>query len=275
MITGSALCQVFQLLARRTWCDLRDGHLANIKVSEESITDFLLLDLKRACPSSVAIQKYTKHREGKTTGADWEWWLVGQGKAFGMRVQAKRLDPVSCKYEELDHTVPRRRQKQVNLLLKDARSHNLYPVYCFYNYWDKLATPPKWRCRSYAPHWDLFGCSVCDARIVKTFIGKGVKGVSDIGSESFPWMCLVCCTGFSGEKAGIAERAHGVARAMSLATTGGDAKVAATVDIPDLLDVEKLPDYVLPLLASDRGTDRVMEAPEGRFLDGVLVLQED
>jgi hypothetical protein len=54
---------------------------------EETVTDLLLAEVA----SSIRVVPFTRSQEARL-GADWLWWWIdGDGEAFGMLVQAKRL----------------------------------------------------------------------------------------------------------------------------------------------------------------------------------------
>jgi hypothetical protein len=273
----SGLCEIFGLLAARTWTDLRDAHEAGLSLGEEGITDQLLLSLKRACPTMIAISAFNRRIEGQTTGADWEWWFCGSTRSFGMRVQAKKLNIRSLRYDCLDHVVKGTRRTQVNLLIKDAEAQRprLYPLYCFYNYWPESSVSLRWNCRSFAPHWEWFGCSVCDARAVKDMIAKGEKHVSAIGQISYPWMCLVCCTGYSSPRASLPERARGVAVALSRSRKEPSIRPSRAREVPELVANSRVPHYVQLLLGHDVSERSVEESILAeRKIDGLLVVKE-
>src|SRR5689334_17033203 len=181
------LYRTAQRLARQTWKNLHDSEQLGISLSEESITDFLLLQFARAHPREVTINKFSKADEGHTTGADWEWWFGVPSAWFGMRVQAKKLDYM--KYAGLLHTVSRTKRKQVNLLIRSAKNSGLCPFYCFYNYWgDRTVTLGQ-----PTPHSGdsrLQGCAVADAFQVRRRINKGLIRLSDIAPIAMPLDCL-------------------------------------------------------------------------------------
>src|SRR4051812_39766278 len=83
---STAECQAFHSTLRElaTWMRKQSG------VGEESLTDWLLFQLSERIPRLRYI-KFTRHREARVTGADWEWWFVGLTASLGIRVQAKRL----------------------------------------------------------------------------------------------------------------------------------------------------------------------------------------
>jgi hypothetical protein len=99
----SGIRRTLGFLARRAWERQEDGHVHGLSPAEESLTDYLLLDLKLRHPDRIHVRKFTKWQEGRTTGADWEWWFGDRRGWFGMRVQAKKLNSGRRLYSGLDH----------------------------------------------------------------------------------------------------------------------------------------------------------------------------
>jgi hypothetical protein len=263
-------CTVFQLLARRTWGDLEDGFHSGLSISEESITDFLLLDLKKALPNNIFVRKFSKLQEGKSTGADWEWWFVGGGRGFGMRVQAKRLSTATQKYEDLGRLAGKSGKLQVDLLIKDAQKANLYPAYCFYNFWDSAKPLPAWNCRSFVANWRMFGCALADAGAIKLLISKGLNDLQSVAEHCLPWSCLVCCQGFAPKpQATLADRI----RILISEFLGATEQLGGRNEnlLPEVIEAERWPSYVRAILEAP--VTEIIERPEGRNIDGVLVLR--
>lgn len=269
------LCRRFKRIARKTWRDLRDSNQNSIGLGEESITDYLLLDLARSCGNQVAIQKFTKPQEGSTTGADWEFWFVSRGRGFGMRVQAKRLDSASLSYASLEKTAGKNGPPQIDLLLEDAANQNpaLFPAYLFYNHWPKGAIAPRWNCQSSRRSTELLGCAVCSAHEVKRLLIAGTATTAAILGASLPWSCLVCCTqGRPPQATQLPERAAAVSLDLSRPVLpGGPAPRPSETDLPRVTD--DLPVYVRAIM-SRRAVGReqtAFEYPRERNLDGVAV----
>jgi len=85
------------------WDSLREARKHSYQVGEESITDFLVLNIKKWGKGRIVVDTFTRHKEA-VNGSDWEWWFTGtSGKWLGMRVQAKVLNLKSEKYEHLYH----------------------------------------------------------------------------------------------------------------------------------------------------------------------------
>lgn len=263
----SNICTIFRLLAVKTWTDLEDAQAPTaMSIGEESVTDFLLLDLKRALPTEVKIRKFTKPQEA-TTGADWEWWFLGATHGFGMRVQAKILNPFSLRYEHLWRKVRASNTLQINLLLNDAKNANLYALYCFYNYWKTTATPsPLWYCGSFPFNLRNYGCTIADANSIKKSFHQNHKDhLNDISTLSLPWECLVCCKGLHA--ASLPEGAREVALLVSGMTRNKQRQ------IPDLVLADQLPQYVRVLANASENERPELDIPKERRIDGVMIVQ--
>jgi hypothetical protein len=245
-------------------------------MGEEGITDRLMLRLRRTCTGQIVISKFSHRTEGRTTGADWEWWFCTHNQFFGMRIQAKKLNASSLRYDGLDHAVPGTQRKQIDLLINDANAQTprLYPLYCFYNYWKGNAVSIGWNCTAFPSKWNCFGCSICDAHVVKHLVDHGEKNVSTIGELSYPWMCLVC--GSSYPESSLPERARGVAEALSRASQRESPEPRANpVGIPDVVGRNDVPSYVTRAMESGPLEEQYMrDIFEKRPIDGLLIVKE-
>ena len=97
-------------------------------VKEESLTDYLLFQISEQVPK-VYYKAFTRHEEAKTTGADWEWWVVfANNCAYKFRIQAKKGFPDN--YPHIAHS--NKYGLQIETLLKDAITTNSIPFYAFY-----------------------------------------------------------------------------------------------------------------------------------------------
>jgi len=201
------LCNDFIKQSKNVWNWLRKSFYTKISISEESITDFILLELQYKHPKEIKTQKYTKPQESRT-GADWEWWLTSGKNWLGLRVQAKKLDPKRLEYPELDKR--NAYGLQVNLLINYSLngSPKRIPLYVLYNFWKTDNYSPQWNCRYfqnfnfyfpnlYFPNVSMLGCSIVDAQTIKNVLNKGSKKLQDIAPFMYPWSCLVCCMCFS------------------------------------------------------------------------------
>lgn len=98
-------------------------------VGEESLTDWLLFELSAQLPR-LRYHKFTRHEEARTTGADWEWWILGDDGHIGLRVQAKRITERGDNYASLAYT--NRHGLQIEKLRSNAHRHGLLALYALY-----------------------------------------------------------------------------------------------------------------------------------------------
>ena len=181
------LCYLFTYTACKTWWDLRDSQMLDISISEESITDMLLLEMLRRT-NRIACKKFTRPAENKS-GADWQWWFVSGNQGFPMLIQAKRLYPCG-RYKALNYKKGNR-YDQTNTLLRTARNDGFLPLFCFYNYWNSKTHLPN-------PN---YGCALASAQFVKDhlrYIGPKENCIDRIKPISVPWSSLVCPIDRSG-----------------------------------------------------------------------------
>ena len=172
------LSWLFGWAAQKTWHDLRDSQRFRIGMSEDSITETLLLEMHRRT-SQLACIRYTRRQE-RQSGADWLWWFVSEDRGFPILIQAKRQYP-SGRYEALTYSCSATRN-QIITLLQTARYNGWLPLYCFYNF------------RTLFQYNPLFGCTVAWAPSVENHLKFSSSGNSGfgIGPMSIPWMHLVC-----------------------------------------------------------------------------------
>lgn len=195
----SRLCHSFITQSSDTWFRIRNGRLTRIYISEESITDYNLLTLQMKHHYQMSTQKFNRHMES-VQGADWEWWLGSNVGWLGLRVQAKKLHSRTLKYTGLEYTTSKGRQ--IDLLINHSASARppMIPIYVFYNYWNVGKFVPPWLCCSYPRSYDMLGCGLGDAYLVRTLLNQGIKDLRRIAGIMYPWSCLVCCHQNSGRK---------------------------------------------------------------------------
>jgi hypothetical protein len=197
------LCHTFQTLAACTWKTINVAHSCGMRWSEESNTEFLLLNLRLHHPKEISITAFTKRKEA-SNGADWQWWFLSSGASYGMLIQAKRVGLPEETFDKLYH------KDQMNRLIEAARADGLTPAYCFYVASDRLSWNPAW------PMYEQrqTGCLIGHAEQVRDAHSKRLSRLSPL---LMPWHFLVCqCAGDASS--GIAHRA---AAAMSRMVEGG------------------------------------------------------
>ena len=101
------LVSVFESLAADTWKRLRDAQHLDVRFGEESVTDLVLLELKRKRHPGLQVLQTNKNVES-TQGTDWEWWLGSDSQGWlRLAVQAKRLSDAN----ESNTATPRRKPR--------------------------------------------------------------------------------------------------------------------------------------------------------------------
>jgi hypothetical protein len=203
---ASLECDLLRRLAARTWGEIRNGEEVGIRVGEESITDRLLLDLSLAFPLTKVI-KWNRLQEGRTTGADWDWWFFdpAAGAGVGLRIQAKRVDYFNEEFNGL--AASNQWGDQRTMLQSSAAAAGLHPLYCFYlasrvpragrtlcGSHESGESPPGWP----GPPEEIYGCSLVGPATVETAISTRDSSLNFFWRFLLPWACLFCCEGLRG-----------------------------------------------------------------------------
>lgn len=177
------------------WDNLREARFHGFQVGEESITDFIVLNIKKWGAGKIIVDTFTRHKES-VNGSDWEWWFTGpSGMWLGMRLQAKVLNLASEKYEHLHHK--NKNGQQVDLLVNDARKNGLIPIYCMYTNWDPKKYKAGWKCTIYKRSVRQYGTAILNPSIVKKLQIKNETSLSSIIHNLKPMHCLFCCCSMS------------------------------------------------------------------------------
>ncbi|WP_432475274.1 DUF6615 family protein [Brucella anthropi] len=176
-------------LGNSTSKNLEFAHSPDVDISygEETITETNLLEIRRRHADKVILQTFSKSQESKSTGADWEWHIVGRVYTLKMRVQAKRIHSAGG-IGNLKQMGKGAAKPQIDLLIDDAKAKGLFPVYCFY-----CSEPQRshWVKGSVEADAEAFesGCLIADAETVSR---KAPKKLNEIESDTVPWHFL--CT---------------------------------------------------------------------------------
>jgi hypothetical protein len=159
-------------------------------VGEESITDWLLYELSKRLPF-VQYYKFSRHQEAKTTGADWEWWIVSNIYSIAFRIQAKRISSEKDNYKSIAYT--NRYGLQIEKLIESSQKDNFLSFYSLYT---TKNMNQKVRCR-----WKsdagigegifLAGAEDLYEEFVKT--GRCKVDADELIALSNPLSCLFCC----------------------------------------------------------------------------------
>ncbi|MBL1321048.1 MAG: hypothetical protein COA63_008325 [Methylophaga sp.] len=160
-------------------------------VGEESITDWILFTLSQSLPQ-LKYKKFTRHQEARTTGADWEWWIVDKNSAISMRIQAKKIIAGKDNYAGLAHT--NKYGLQIEKLIEDAKLKKFIPFYALYS---APKTDQKVICGGQLDSAKQQGVFIASAQLLyDKYIKNGKVKVeaNDVLSQSNPLHCMACCS---------------------------------------------------------------------------------
>lgn len=230
-----AICEVAGVLSS----GVADWVRNQPSVGEESLTDWLLYRLS-ALASWIRYIPFSRYDEGTKTGADWEWWFVGDATSLGIRVQAKSFGDIDDVYRLLAYT--NKRGLQVEMLLEAAATNKLLPWFAFYH---SEPTPNTTLCSQWSSHSRANGVFVADAeRCYDQFVrpGRHRIGPVDVLSQSCALPCLFCCAPRSDPPPSLVDEliAH-IRRSL---------RTDPAVPLPGVH--ESLPGHVMALLNSQR-----------------------
>lgn len=250
MSQGSAsqpsLCETLKAKSARTWNLLGSaidrGHRLP---GEEAFTDIFVAELNLEHPHEVFSRTITRNHESKT-GADLELWFHQNGSYFGMLLQAKKLQE-NGRYSGIGR-VDAAGKRQITKLIRSTRYgefKGLVPLYLFYNgRVPGLPATPSDRCPT-EQDWDLRGCTVANAQVVKKMVQKvkwGELEYLELAKVSLPWSCLVCCGRISGDTLPAKTR-----NLLELRVGVGG----------NVMDSEQIPEYVSLLQQNELDPDRM------------------
>ena len=177
-----ALRRVSRYLSR--WVD------GQPEVGEESLTDWLLFESRRLIPN-VYYRKFKRLEEGRKTGADWDWCIIGPKRSFTFRVQAKRARRGEDFYPALVYS--NRHGLQIDRLLSSAKHDNVRPLYSIYP--DPIAGTPTNCCTTLKAKRRMGAFLIPAAWLYKTFVlpARQRVDVPKILVRALPLKCLACC----------------------------------------------------------------------------------
>ena len=197
------------LIDRAAWVHQRlaTAERLHLPLSEETVTETVLLDGCTALPRHVSATAYSRQDESRRTGADWEWWF-GDGVGsmwFGVRVQAKKLkaDRAGGWTFDLAYTPKSERAKsrpirQVDRLLSSAAAAGLPAVYVLYNGPGLGSLSFPWPCCHFPPSGDLLGVGVVAATTAQSLADAKTLDAATVLSHARPWSCLALCPLWQG-----------------------------------------------------------------------------
>ena len=184
---------LLEALAEDTWENLREAKRLSVRFGEETITDILLLKLRR---SGFTVFKQTSTHDEAKYGTDLECWVGSNSTGWvGYAIQAKKLGHRTGTYENLSHTVRGTGKRQIDLLRAYAKARRMTPRYCLYNHSFRVDQAFLNCCSRSYPQEEL-GCTMTPTEPIETAIGtRGGKRFNSLQRHetTVPWRCLAIC----------------------------------------------------------------------------------
>jgi hypothetical protein len=155
------------------------------EVGEESITDWLLYKLNDL-DLNISYQLFNRIQEARTTGADFEFWILTNNFNFKARVQAKRLRQNKDHHSSIAYT--NKHGYQIEKLRTDARTNGFRPLYAFYNH-ERLNS----QCRGHIRDEGVY--LSCAHTLYRDIIQqpRQVINTQFLMNRSTPFSCWFCC----------------------------------------------------------------------------------
>ena len=182
-------------ISKSIWKKVKKSWKYNLRLGEETFTDFLSVDMADYAPENVKLFKTTKREEAQQ-GTDLEIILNFDEHNFvHLAIQAKKLYP-SGKYPYLNTRVRGTEEYQIKILEKYSKLAGAIPLYLFYNYVDdNHEVRQRWHCGQRIKIKQL-GCTLVPSwRIWKAIAYPECRTFMSIHlwESALPWRCLFGC----------------------------------------------------------------------------------
>ena len=161
------------------WINLQD------EVGEESITDWLLYHISKQSPN-IYYKLFSKIKEARVTGADFEFWILNKTKSLKTRIQAKRLRKGKDHYASILYS--NKHGLQIDKLISNSVANKARPFYAFYNNENEQT-----KCGRNITNEGVY--IVCANELNRDIVNKPRKKVytKDLISKSIALSCWFCC----------------------------------------------------------------------------------
>jgi hypothetical protein len=194
-----------------------------IGLSEPTLTELNLIEIRRRFPSHALTWKFTNVAEGTRSGADWAWCIGDGDQWITLLVQAKLAHGDRLPELHGDGT-------QWEKLTSFAHNEGALPLYCIYF----GGTAPGGPCGLLASPGQA-GCMFVSADHVGRMRRKREVRLDTALSAALPWACIACC-GEEGD-----DLVGSVARGLSRLA----ARAGRTTVRPEDLITEHVPDFFM------------------------------
>ncbi|GEM49780.1 DUF6615 family protein [Deinococcus cellulosilyticus] len=187
--------KTFERLARYAWQTLEEAHELDFALGEETLTETLLLQLKRMKNPAIQVVPYNKTEES-LNGADWEWWIQDGSSYHRVAVQAKKISR-NGRYKSFIHEVGAAKTPQIHLLRTYALANGALPLYCLYNHHPKAKADHLNCLRGKQKDLTQLGCTLMPIDAADLVYSKTLKpefiAIHEHSINPVPWRCLFLC----------------------------------------------------------------------------------
>ena len=196
--SGNTLDVLLEKLAQNTWENLREAKALSVRFGEETITDTLMLQLRRR---GFSVFKQTSLHDEAKFGTDFECWVGSDSTGWvGYAIQAKKLGFRTGIYQNLGHVVKGPGRRQIDILEDYARNRGMTARYCLYSHSPRVPNAFLSCCSRSFPEAEL-GCTITPPGTIESAIATpGGKGFHCLQRHSVtvPWRCLAVCPRLRG-----------------------------------------------------------------------------
>ena len=190
---GITLDAMLETLANDTWENLREAKALSVRFGEETITDILMLELRR---KGFKVFKQTPLADEAKYGTDFECWVGSDSMRWvGYAIQAKKLDFGTDTYRNLGHVVKGSQKRQIDNLKAYAKARDLTARYCLYSHSLNVHNDFLACCSRSFPGEEL-GCTITPPWAIERAIAtRGGKRFYSLQQhrDTVPWRCLAIC----------------------------------------------------------------------------------
>jgi len=204
--------QKFEELGRWMWEMIGLSEKHGTRFGEETITDFILLDIARQRYPNIRVIQTPKNLEAEK-GTDWEWYVGANG--FGwvrFAIQAKKLKIASSRYESLNQKAGTADDAELQATVLRAYADanvGVIPLYCFYNHYPTATQADHWQCPLNFEK-ELLGWTITPLHNVEhALAARGRKSFDYLHKRpgTIPARCLFVCPVLMAQYLGSASTA--------------------------------------------------------------------
>ncbi|MDD9885228.1 MAG: hypothetical protein OXU62_11995 [Gammaproteobacteria bacterium] len=185
-------------ISHRTWFLLKLSQRPDVRLGEETLTDFLVIHLLLNPYNAVRVLPVMKPEEANN-GADLMIYVrKDRIRAHKYVVQAKKLHPTYGQYRTLNRDAGKSGRKQIDVLEEYAVECDAVPLYLLYNHIEEPIEgySKYWHCGIECLDETQFGCTLVPSWHIRDAID--VRGSRNfhcvhLNDSALPWRCAFDC----------------------------------------------------------------------------------